>query len=152
MKVQTLCLLRNGEQVLLGMKKRRFGTGKWNGFGGKLHVGETIEKALIREMNEEIGITARQEDLDKVGKLRFKFKDGTKIQVHVFTLAKWEGEPAESEEMAPKWHHVSEIPYHAMWPDDKHWLPLVLAGKKVEGTFHFTEDASDFEHMEVREV
>jgi len=137
---------------LLGMKKRRFGTGKWNGFGGKLHVGETIEKALVREIKEEIGIVAKRSDLNKVGDLRFKFKDGTKIKVHVFTLAAWSGEPKESEEMAPKWFHVNDIPFHAMWPDDKHWLPLVLSGKKVEAVFHFTEDASDFEHMEVREV
>lgn len=31
--------------VLLGMKKRGFGAGKWNGFGGKVQPGETIEEA-----------------------------------------------------------------------------------------------------------
>lgn len=42
--------------VLLGLKKRGFGTGKWNGFGGKVEPGETIRQAAIREMKEEAGI------------------------------------------------------------------------------------------------
>jgi 8-oxo-dGTP pyrophosphatase MutT (NUDIX family) len=35
--------------VLLAMKKRGFGAGRWNGVGGKLGEGETIEQAVIRE-------------------------------------------------------------------------------------------------------
>ena len=31
----TLCFLLAGERILLGMKKRGLGVGKWNGFGGK---------------------------------------------------------------------------------------------------------------------
>lgn len=40
-KLFSLVLLRQGEEVLLGLKKRGFGAGKWNGFGGKLEAGET---------------------------------------------------------------------------------------------------------------
>ena len=35
-KILTLVFLREGTRVLLGMKKRGFGVGKWNGFGGKV--------------------------------------------------------------------------------------------------------------------
>ena len=35
-KLLTLVFLREGGKVLLGMKKRGFGVGKWNGFGGKV--------------------------------------------------------------------------------------------------------------------
>ena len=38
----TLLLLERGNQVLLGNKKRGFGAGKANGFGGKVEPGETI--------------------------------------------------------------------------------------------------------------
>lgn len=37
-------------KVLLGLKKRGLGVDKWNGFGGKLEPGETIEEAAKREM------------------------------------------------------------------------------------------------------
>ena len=40
-------------RLLLGLKKRGFGQGKWNGFGGKLDEGETPRQAAIREMKEE---------------------------------------------------------------------------------------------------
>ena len=41
-KVLTLVYIRDEENILLGMKKRGFGVGKWNGFGGKVQPGETI--------------------------------------------------------------------------------------------------------------
>lgn len=42
-------------QILLAMKKRGFGAGKWNGAGGKINAGETIEEATTREVDEELG-------------------------------------------------------------------------------------------------
>ena len=44
-KLLTLCLITKGDDVLLGMKKRGFGEGLWNGFGGKVSEGETIDAA-----------------------------------------------------------------------------------------------------------
>ncbi|XP_044836569.1 7,8-dihydro-8-oxoguanine triphosphatase isoform X3 [Mauremys mutica] len=44
-KLFTLVLVVQPQQVLLGMKKRGFGAGRWNGFGGKVQVDETIEQA-----------------------------------------------------------------------------------------------------------
>lgn len=59
-KVLTLLLVLNKEknEILLGMKKRGFGVGKWNGFGGKISSQETILEAAQRELKEEAGITA----------------------------------------------------------------------------------------------
>ncbi len=57
--------------------------------------------------------------------------------VHAYTCTDWEGEPSESDEMAPQWFKLKDIPYAQMWQDDPHWLPLVLKGKKVSGTFEF---------------
>jgi len=53
-KVMTLVLVTNGNysRILLGMKKRGLGIGKWNGFGGKLEPGESIEAAAARELHE----------------------------------------------------------------------------------------------------
>lgn len=47
-KLYTLAFLRRESEILLGYKKRGFGKGKWNGFGGKVDPGETIEHAAIR--------------------------------------------------------------------------------------------------------
>ena len=47
-KVLTLLFALRPGHVLLGMKKRGFGKGRWNGFGGKVEKDETIEEAAIR--------------------------------------------------------------------------------------------------------
>lgn len=53
-KLCTLVLPNRGRQYLLGLKKRGFGEGKYNGFGGKVEQGETIRQAAIRELQEEV--------------------------------------------------------------------------------------------------
>ena len=48
-KRYTLLFLRRGaDEVLLGLKKRGFGKGKWGGFGGKIEKRETPKEGIIR--------------------------------------------------------------------------------------------------------
>lgn len=47
-KLLTLVMVVQPGKVLLGMKKRGFGAGRWNGFGGKVQSGESIEDAARR--------------------------------------------------------------------------------------------------------
>lgn len=47
-KLLTLLFVLEPGRVLLGMKKRGFGVGRWNGFGGKVQLGESIEEGAIR--------------------------------------------------------------------------------------------------------
>lgn len=142
MRQTTLCLLVNGGKILLAMKKRSFGVGKWNGVGGKLDEGmgdKNVFDAIKRETKEEIGVELL--NFEKVGVLHFKFsyKSEWDQDVHLFLANSWQGEPVETEEMMPKWFNISEIPYSQMWDDDKHWLPLVLEGKKINANFIFKE-------------
>jgi len=135
----TLCIVQQGDRVLLGMKKRGFGAGRWNGFGGKVEVGESIEEALQREMKEECGVSIT--DFTKQGVLDFSFEHtpGEILEVHIFRANSFEGELCETEEMKPQWFSVDDIPFTEMWPDDMHWIPLFLKGKEFTGHFHFGE-------------
>ena len=141
MKQTTLCfLIKNDKEILLAMKKKGFGQGKWNGVGGKLDFNrgdKDIVDAAIRETKEESGVAVK--DIEKAAILNFYFPYRKKWdqEVHVFVSRNWEGEPKESEEMKPKWFKIKEIPFDKMWPDDKFWLPKILKGEKLRAKFSF---------------
>lgn len=140
--ILTLCLIHKNGKILLGMKKRGFGIGRWNGFGGKLHKGETIEESAIREIKEEVCIEALE--ISKRGILNFEFEnDPLALEVHIYSIDKYTGTPKETEEMRPQWFSVDKIPFLNMWSDDKFWLPLFLEGKKFKGTFLFDRPSNE---------
>ena len=81
--------------------------------------------------------------MTKRGVINFEFEgDPNALEVHIFEITKFEGEPAESDEMRPKWFSASEIPFDKMWPDDRYWMPLFLAGKKFQGRFLFDKPSN----------
>jgi 8-oxo-dGTP diphosphatase/2-hydroxy-dATP diphosphatase len=137
-QILTLCMVHSATHILLGMKKRGFGVGRWHGFGGKVQAGEAIAAAAGRELTEEAGIVPTA--LRQRGVLYFLFEHPPEcLEVHVFQVCHFQGEPVETEEMRPQWCALSAIPYDAMWPDDRYWLPLLLAGKNFRGDFHFRD-------------
>lgn len=142
-KLLTLVVVQDGERILLGMKKRGFGEGRFNGFGGKVRDGESIKEAAVRETQEEAMITVT--DLVQQGVLQFTFEEGDDevLEVHFFKATQYSGTPTETEEMKPQWFTLDEIPYDSMWPDDKYWLPELIKGKYFTGTFHFGGENDD---------
>lgn len=140
MTITTLVFLLKGDNILLAMKKRGFGIGRFNGVGGKVEPGESIEQAIIRETQEEIGVDILE--FEKKADIVFDeyFKGNPEIvHVHVFVATKWSGKPIESDEMAPKWFKTNNLPYDQMWQDDPFWVPEVINGKKVLAKFKLDE-------------
>lgn len=129
MKIQqcSLLFLLKSDQILLAMKKRGFGKGNWNGVGGKLEASENFEQAAIRECQEEIMVIP--DSLSQVAEHTFiyNYQKPQTIEVQVFTSASWQGNPIETDEMAPRWFSQTDIPYAQMWVDDQFWLPHVFS-------------------------
>lgn len=138
--------------VCLAMKRRGFGSGKWNGFGGKVgdKKKETIKEAACREVFEEMKSRVLPQDLEKVAEIDFKFDNNPRwVQVvSVFFTKEWLGEPEGGEEMiTPKWFKVEDIPYAEMWVTDEFWLGMTLKDHKIEGKVSFTENGENLKNI-----
>ena len=125
-------------QILLIRKKRGLGAGKINGPGGRIEAGESAVECAVRETEEEVGIRAR--GVRVRGQMRFQFIDGFSMQVDILTANAYEGTPCETDEAAPLWFSIDDIPYGEMWATDRHWLPEIVAGKSLVGRALFDGD------------
>lgn len=138
----TLALIMNGDDVLLGQKKRGFAKGTFNGIGGKQDHGETIEQAMIRETQEEIGVTPTNPTL--VGNIDFfniNYKgERVDINLSVYICDGYKGEIKETEEMIPYWFNKNSLPFEQMLPDDTLWFSKVFDGKFIKGEITYDNE------------
>jgi 8-oxo-dGTP diphosphatase len=95
--------------------------GLWEFPGGKVEAGETPEDALIRELEEELGISVKRACLAP-----FVFASHTYDDFHLlmplYLIRRWEGDPEPREHAALKWVKPVDMRAYDMPPAD---LPLV---------------------------
>ncbi|KAL1690837.1 hypothetical protein GGG16DRAFT_54804 [Schizophyllum commune] len=158
-------IVRDGK-ILLGMKKRGFGIGKYvrtsttylwlgiNGFGTALRTftarcslrltPRSGGKVEPEESSRDAAIREMEEEsgirtpLQWAGTLLF-FLEGVEKVFHcdVYRAETFEGEVIETDEMRPAWYSVDDIPYAQMWEDDPYWLPLLVEGVPFIGRADF---------------
>lgn len=155
----SLCLLTRpsaipgdaGREVLLGLKKRGFGTGRIVGPGGHIEPGETPAQAAARECHEETGIRVQVADLRRLGLVTFRFpaRAAWDLSVAVFGADRFSGEPAESDEIAPRWYPVAALPLDRMWDDARHWLPRMLAGERLYAEISYAADCQTVDTVRI---
>jgi 8-oxo-dGTP diphosphatase len=140
-----LCYINKSNEYLLILKsKGKFGEGFWNAPGGKIEPNEKPEEAVRREVFEETGLKVLE--LIKAGSLEFFFGKAKQMPdwvVDVFVCSRFEGKLIESQEGKLRWFKKNALPYDKMWADDRHWLPLLVQGKRFEGSFIFSEDSKE---------
>lgn len=140
MILATICEIVKDGKILLQRKSiGKFGEGKWNGPGGKLDPEESPMQGVIREVKEETGLLILEPELR--GEIDFYFGEKKKPDwtTYIFLVTQFTGEINPNEEGELRWFKLEEIPYGQMWPDDSHWLPPLMIGKTVEGTFWYDD-------------
>lgn len=148
----SLVFLKRGNEILLAKGKCGINKGRFNGYGGKIEPTDAdIKVCALRELREESGVLARRRDLDYACRIRFYWEgeilgfnisSARIIDMHVFTLDLWQGQPKETKAMGdPAWFSSQTMPYGQMHPDAKIWMPYLLEGKKFEGDFFYNANA-----------
>jgi 8-oxo-dGTP diphosphatase len=95
--------------------------GLWEFPGGKLEPGETPEEALIRELDEELGIATRTACLAPLTFASHSY-ESFHLLMPLFVCRKWQGTPIAREHAALKWVRPQRLREYPMPPADE---PLI---------------------------
>lgn len=146
MKLATLGLMIRDGHVLLGEKKdgAEIGAGTLNGPGGKCEDEDqgSLERCLIREIEEEFGVTPTE--FSKVAVIRFFAAGVLDFEVHAYLVTAWQGEPQETDAMIPGWYPLDQLPYDRMLESDRHWFAQACSGERFNANVYYRERAKDF--------
>ena len=101
-------IIRNAQQQIFITQRAADAhmANKWEFPGGKIEAGETSEQALVRELQEEVGITPLGATLFE--KLEYQFPD-RHITLWFWLVESWEGEPWGKEGQPGSWIAQSEL-------------------------------------------
>lgn len=95
--------------------------GLWEFPGGKREPGETPEQALIRELDEELGIQVEVGEPVIAVPQRYPHK---RLRLDVRRIERWRGKPRGNEGQALAWVPPAKLPTYSMPPADR---PVVAA-------------------------
>jgi 8-oxo-dGTP diphosphatase len=121
-ELTVLCLIRKGDEYLLQDRIKK----DWRGFtlpGGHVEPGESIVDAVVREMQEETGLTVENPKL--CGVKQFPI-DGGRYLVFLFVADKFSGEIVSSEEGTMHWVKKENLSKVNLVNDFKELLDVML--------------------------
>lgn len=126
MKNTTLCYIEKDNSYLMLHRVKKaedMNQDKWLGVGGKLEDGESPEDCLIREVEEETGLTLKKYAYR--GFITFVSNQWGTEYMHLFTATEYEGEIKECDEGNLEWVPKSEIEQLNLWEGDKIFFRLL---------------------------
>ncbi len=123
--VVAVLLIDQDNRILLAQRpKGKPMAGLWEFPGGKIDQGETPEYALIREMNEELGIMTGEDCLQPVTFASHSYDD-FHLLMPVFACRTWKGTPQGREGQNLKWVHKQDLNKYDMPQADIPLIPLI---------------------------
>ncbi len=115
---------RDGRVLLAQRPEGKSMAGLWEFPGGKIEVGETPEAALIRELEEELGINTWKSCLAPLTFASHAYED-FHLLMPLFVCRKWEGMPQPRENQTLKWVRKQELRSYDMPAADVPLIPIL---------------------------
>lgn len=128
--VAAAALIRDNSVLLAQRPAGKAMAGLWEFPGGKVEAAEVPEAALIRELDEELGIRVRREDLSELAFASHTY-DKFHLLMPVWSISTWDGEPTGAEGQVLRWVGAGDLDDFEMPAADYPLLPAVrraLAG------------------------
>lgn len=123
--VSAVALIDPEGRVLLARRPEgKSMAGLWEFPGGKVEAGETPERALIRELHEELGIETWSSCLAPLTFASHTYDD-FHLLMPLFACRKWGGIVQPREGQALKWVRVGDLGAYPMPPADKPLIPAL---------------------------
>jgi len=115
---------RDGRILLAQRPEGKSMAGLWEFPGGKVEPDETPEAALIRELDEELGISTWSSCLAPLTFASHSYDD-FHLLMPLFACRKWEGTPQPKEGQTLKWVNVKDLRNYPMPPADVPLIPVL---------------------------
>ncbi|MDE0783085.1 MAG: (deoxy)nucleoside triphosphate pyrophosphohydrolase [Planktomarina sp.] len=115
---------RDGRVLLAQRPEGKSMTGLWEFPGGKVEAGETPESALVRELEEELGINTWESCLAPLAFASHAYDD-FHLLMPLFACRKWEGTPSARENQTLDWVHKQDLRSYPMPAADIPLIPLL---------------------------
>ena len=125
--VVAACALIDGDgRVLIAQRPEgKPMAGRWEFPGGKVEAGETPEQTLIRELNEELGITTKVECLAPLTFASHSY-EAFHLLMPLYVCRRYEGIPQGREGQALKWVRATSLRDYPMPPADEPLIPHLI--------------------------
>ncbi|WP_108836822.1 8-oxo-dGTP diphosphatase MutT [Tateyamaria sp. Alg231-49] len=123
--VSAVALIDTDGRILLAQRPEgKSMAGLWEFPGGKIEHGETPEVALIRELEEELGINTWQSCLAPLTFASHRY-DTFHLLMPLFACRKWEGTPQSKEGQVLKWVKPHDLKSYPMPAADVPLIPIL---------------------------
>ena len=116
--VVSIALINNENEILLSKRpKKKHLSGFWEFPGGKVEEGETPEKALIREVKEELNIDINDKCIAPLSFSEFDYKN-FQLLLLLYICRRWDGKPMSMESNKLEWVKPNMLRTYKMPPAD----------------------------------
>ena len=121
-------LILRGDEVLICQRRPDQPMAlKWEFPGGKIELGETPEQALVRELDEELGIDADIGYL--VARIRHVYRSGGAVDLQFFAVRSFRGEVANRIFHDLRWVSLRDLTTFDFLAADRDLIRDLAAGK-----------------------